>query len=244
MGKKRTPHVVSMLIKLLLGASFFIICLINLSGVGFSYNTTGEEDGVVKDYNGAGALVLESEYKDGILVKKTSYRHWKDSELLMAMETKKKSVEKGKVIDGPVKHYYPSGELKREDEYENGVIVRSIEYDKNGKQTQTTEYKYGENGRSVEYSYYLGIMQQETPFLNGLKDGLEKHYYDNGNVQWEREYKNGKLTGARRDFYENGKLMREGGYNDEENFGFVKGYDENGNCIEESSSDPNANYQR
>lgn len=243
MGKKRTPHVVSMLKKLLLGASFFIICLINLPGVGFSYNTIGEEDGVVKDYNGAGALVLEPEYKDGILVEKTSYRHWKDSRFKMAMETKKKSVEKAKV-DGPVKYYYPSGELKREDEYNNnGLIVRSMEYDKNGKQTHTREYKYGENGRSVEYSYYLDIMQQETPFLNGVKDGLEKHYYDNGNVQWEREYKNGKWTGVR-DFYENGKLMREGGYNDEENFGFVRGYDEDGNCIEESSSDPNANYQR
>jgi len=243
MGKKRKHQVVSMLIKLLLGASFFIICLINLPGVGFSYNTIGEEDSVVKDYNGTGALVLEPEFKDGILAKKTSYRHRKDSRFIMAMETKKKSVEKGKV-DGTSREYYPSGELKREDEYNNGVIVRSIEYDLNGKQTQRTEYTYGANGRSVEYRYYLDIIQRQTPFLNGLKDGLEKHYYDNGNVQWEREYKNGKRIGARRDFYENGKLMRESGYNDEEKFGFVRGYDEDGNCIEESVSDPNANYQR
>ena len=74
-------------------------------------------------------------------------------------------------------------------------------------------------------------MEKELEFLNGMKNGKGKEYYDNGVLEFEGKYLyNYRIKGKK--YYDNGKLEFEGDFL----FGKKwngKGYDYNGNLIYE-----------
>lgn len=65
--------------------------------------------------------------------------------------------------------------------------------------------KYRENG-TLEY---------ETPYINGVKHGVEKWYYENGVLREETPYINGLINGVEKTYREDGMLRWETPYKDD-----------------------------
>lgn len=87
------------------------------------------------------------------------------------------------------------------------------------------------------YAYYSlckpknGVFKEiETSFLNGKKNGIEKHYYNLGKkgdtyIQAVIGYKEGKYDGKFKVFSPNGSTLYQGEYNDGRMNGFFIEYD-------------------
>ena len=62
----------------------------------------------------------------------------------------------------------------------------------------------------VVCSYHSnGKIRDETPFKNGLQEGITKCYYESGKLEYEDPYKNDKREGIAKSYYESGKLKYE-----------------------------------
>jgi len=57
-----------------------------------------------------------------------------------------------------------------------------------------------------------GMLLWETPYKNGMKDGIEKYYDVDGKLEKEHPYKNGTLEGIARNYDESGKVISEISY--------------------------------
>ncbi|MFH1622777.1 MAG: toxin-antitoxin system YwqK family antitoxin [Candidatus Omnitrophota bacterium] len=97
------------------------------------------------------------------------------------------------IPEGPVKGYYPNGNLRFESYYKNGKL----------------EGKF-------KFYYESGILQTEKNYKNDKEEGLCKWYYENGNLESERNYKEGKLDGITKTYHEDGTLWTEEYYKDGE----------------------------
>jgi TonB family protein len=53
-----------------------------------------------------------------------------------------------------------------------------------------------------------GKIQSELTFVNKIREGSAKFYYENGNLRQEFSYVNGKVDGLVKEYYENGKLKQ------------------------------------
>ena len=76
------------------------------------------------------------------------------------------------------KEYYPSGKLKTEINYINGI-------------KEGIRKTYYENGQ----------LEVETNYKKNIKEGIYKLYYENGKLRQEGNYKNGKLDGILKMYY-------------------------------------------
>jgi antitoxin component YwqK of YwqJK toxin-antitoxin module len=62
----------------------------------------------------------------------------------------------------------------------------------------------------VEKKYYpSGEIECETPYENGMKEGVEKWYYPNGILQQDARYRHGKKDGLSRLYDKDGNLIYE-----------------------------------
>lgn len=95
----------------------------------------------------------------------------------------------GQPLNGKLRRYYPSGVVKQENEYRNGL--------KNG-----VQQKFYPDGKQRAYAV----------FLNGKLQGGASLYYNNGNVEYEEQFDNGVLHGVRYGYYEDGRLKLEEKY--------------------------------
>lgn len=75
-----------------------------------------------------------------------------------------------------------------------------------------------------------GMVYMIKTYANGKKNGISRIYNDNGTTMTESNYTDGKLDGASRDYYSNGKIKTELIYTNGV-AGETKNYDENGNLI-------------
>lgn len=78
------------------------------------------------------------------------------------------------------------------------------------------------------YSYYVNNTSktapqkvvEETPYVNGKKEGVQKEYFIGGNVKKEANYKNDKLNGWYRQYVPGGALDFEAYYFENQRHGF------------------------
>ena len=92
----------------------------------------------------------------------------------------------------------------------------------------------GQPVNSVVCDYYEnGKLREETPYIDGRKDGVQKLYDENGNLRTEAPYKYGKNEGVRKTYSENEKLLWETPFRDGRVDGIEKWYYENGELFEE-----------
>ncbi len=134
-----------------------------------------------------------SEYKDGILIKEMIYIKEK--------------------IEGIVKYYYESGELKIEESWKNnqknGIAKK---YNRDGKVILEIEYKDGkETGIYREY-YSNGQLKKKGEYKNGNGVGNFITYYENGQLSSCYSCKEGCYSGSCEEYYENGQLKRRANY--------------------------------
>jgi antitoxin component YwqK of YwqJK toxin-antitoxin module/Tfp pilus assembly protein PilF len=111
-------------------------------------------------------------------------------------------------ISGPLRAYYPNGQVSREWSYTDGV--------KNG--PDIIYYKNGQiwSADTYAYNYY---------------EGDSKEYFPDGKLKYEYRYDNDNLNGVCRDYRKNGNLKQESVFDYGNNNGPAKFYDENGKLI-------------
>lgn len=89
-----------------------------------------------------------------------------------------------------VVEFYPSGRLKSEIQYRNGV----------------------ENGVSKYYNENYGSVVLEATMKKGKKDGSFKRFYFNGNLEYEAFYVDDQLDGSERNYTQEGQIVSETNY--------------------------------
>jgi antitoxin component YwqK of YwqJK toxin-antitoxin module len=100
-------------------------------------------------------------------------------------------------------------------------------------------YYNSQKYNGIIFENFNGNIASEFEIKNGVKNGIEKVYFENGNTENISEYKNGLLHGLTKNYYENGKLEEEAIFE----FGIClshKLYDENGNIKEEFTLNKNS----
>ena len=114
----------------------------------------------------------------------------------------------GRIIEGPVKHYYPNNKLKAKMYVKNGKLQgKAYKYYDDGK-TLRSELIY-EKGKlnGVQKKYYKsGKLYAEMEYKMGVKDGIVKKYRENGKLKSEAVYKNGFAGTGLEEYLVNGKL--------------------------------------
>ena len=232
----------------------------------------GKRNGKGKEYfiNGECELKFEGEYLDG--------KEW----IGIGYDGKGNIVYKldnlTNEINRKIKEYYPDGVLKFEGEYSNGKRNgQGKEYYHNGQiqfegiylndlrwtgkgyrpfgSLNTILYELiNGNGIVKQYNDYSSILEFESEYLNGKRNGKGKEFDNSGTLIFEGEYLNGKKHGKGKEYNCYGKLLFEGEYlydfilkgkyyiNEKLEFegDFLynkkwngKGYDKNGNIIYE-----------
>ena len=114
--------------------------------------------------------------------------------------------------------------MKYEGEYKEGKIWNGKGYDINGK--LEFEVKDG-NGKGKEYQICSGNIIFEGEYLNGIRNGKGKEYYNDYDdliLKFEGEYLNGKEWKGKR-YYDDGKIESEGIFFENGN---IKQYHRNG----------------
>jgi antitoxin component YwqK of YwqJK toxin-antitoxin module len=96
--------------------------------------------GIGEEVSGSGAMISEIEFKDGMQHGTT--RGWHPNGRL-----RRESMYRHNALHGQHREYYDDGRLKKDEEYENGVCLRSQEWDKDGNLKEEYHIRPG----SVEY---------------------------------------------------------------------------------------------
>lgn len=122
------------------------------------------------------------------------------------------------------------------DQIRKGNVIESV-YFKTGKIKSTCslllQFKKNANKTIIE-SYTSGKISWNDPgmekYIEKLKDGTYKEWYENGQLMKEIEYKEGKMNGHYTSYWENGQIKRMEFF---DNIKSVKGkcFDQNGNEI-------------
>jgi antitoxin component YwqK of YwqJK toxin-antitoxin module len=61
----------------------------------------------------------------------------------------------------------------------------------------------------IIFEYFNDRIASEFEIKNGIKNGIEKIYFENGNIESISEYKNGLLHGLTKNYYETGELQED-----------------------------------
>ena len=100
----------------------------------------------------------------------------------------------GTLLDGPRKVYYENGELYIESIYQDGEIVESKTFYRNGtlesEEFYVVLYKYGKSKKhGIWKTYYNdGTLKSEKSYDQGKKNGLFKEYNSSGKLISKEEY--------------------------------------------------------
>jgi antitoxin component YwqK of YwqJK toxin-antitoxin module len=133
------------------------------------------------------------------------------------------------------KRWYENGQLKGDAEWVNGIengvqheyfeadgypksLIKSISIWKNGV----------ESGVQLDY-YENGRLNDSINVVNGLQDGITKHYYENsGMLKSFESWKKGVRDGFEIGYFENGKMSYSFNYVNGKEVGIAKNWYENG----------------
>ena len=114
--------------------------------------------------------------------------------------------------NGKGREYYDNNNLKYQGEYKEGKIWNGKGYDINGK--LEFEVKDG-NGKGKEYQICSGNIIFEGEYLNGIRNGKGKEYYNDYDdlvLKFEGEYLNGKEWKGKEYYHHNDELKFENEY--------------------------------
>ena len=101
-----------------------------------------------------------------------------------------------------------NGEITGRSTWVNGKMEgKSYSYYR-GKAYLEENYLHGKlNGITKKYNSRKYYLETETPYKNGIKDGVEKYYYPNRKLKKEVTYKNGLKVGVEKEWTTTGKLV-------------------------------------
>lgn len=111
-------------------------------------------------------------------------------------------------LDGPVRYFSEDGDAIASCVFRDGRPWTGRALDRNGfRMISDVSYRNGElHGREILYNG--GRIERLRTFKNGVKDGLQRRYYDGGTLYSEEVYADGVLR-SRRSWHRNGRLRDE-----------------------------------
>lgn len=142
-----------------------------------------------------------------------------------------------------ISYYVSNGQIKRQELYNNGELLSSISYRRDGTIIESIEHSQ-EPGKSIEH-YQEPLDLDELIIKDGLfysKDNNQKPYsgkifrnFPSGNIRSEGTMKNGQLHGITLEYWENGQVQFETTHRNGKKNGSEIWYYENGNLLLEST---------
>ncbi len=152
------------------------------------------------------------------------YRHWYQSGQLRV----ELNYENGEMV-GLLREWYENGQLKGKYNCENGEMVGlQREWYENGQLKEEWNYENGEMVGLLREWYENGQLKGEWNYENGKYHGLLREWYENGQLKVELNRENGKYHGLERWWYPNGQLRREGNNENGEMVGLERWWYPNG----------------
>lgn len=114
-------------------------------------------------------------------------------------------VKSGRLLNGIVRSYFPSGKIYAEISYANGLKDGKYKvYFESGALRYSGVYKQGKtNGRLTTY-YEDGTLAQEIQVSMGEWNGVRRIYYNDGKLKSEENYVQGKKEGTFQQYYSDG----------------------------------------
>ena len=106
----------------------------------------------------------------------------------------KDKMENGLIVERAT--YHPTGEvhaISRYDDYQ--LHGEQLKFTATGKPLMKLDWNHG-TLEGTKVIYRNGVKVAEIPYLNGKKEGVEKHYDDLGNITAEIEWRGDKKHGA------------------------------------------------
>lgn len=98
--------------------------------------------------------------------------------------------------NGHSQNAYPSGQIKSEGSYNNGVPSGYWKfYYENGRLKKEGNINNGQPSGYWKYYFENGLLLAEGNFNNGIQSGHWKYYYPNGPKESEGSYNNGYKVG-------------------------------------------------
>lgn len=138
---------------------------------------------------------------------------------------------KNKPYTGEVIQTFDDGIISQRENYEDGNIVSSTYYHRNGKlflfdifKNRKLSYRVGffDNGEKKFIEYYI----------DGKLSGTTTNYFENGKIKSQETYLDGKLNGVVTEHYPNGNLYILGKYISGNPDGTFTKYSENGSVLD------------
>lgn len=182
----------------------------------------GMLNGIVKEYNREGKLIIIENYLGGKLEI--------GNEKTVLLDIRRKYHE-----DGSISEQGTYLEGKKEGifrEYDNeGAIINSFVYKSDVKLGHGLVNKGGLYEGEWEEFYDSGELKGKGNYLNGLKEGLWLYYFRNKKIAQKGRYKEGKVSSNWTWYYENGIIKREESFRRGIEDGELIEYDKKGEII-------------
>jgi antitoxin component YwqK of YwqJK toxin-antitoxin module len=118
----------------------------------------------------------------------------------------KDQIEKGNLLKRTT--FHPNGQIKSTMSFQNYKLHGDqINFSENGQILMTMTWKDGKLD-GMHTIYKNGNKIAEIPYLNGLKNGLERHFDDKGKLSSEIHWENDKKHGSERIYNDNNSEIK------------------------------------
>ena len=220
-------------------------------------NLSGRREGVSKEFNEEGELILSEFYRNGHLIASgiidengLKQGEWIEYYLNGNVKAKGSFLAGNKT--GKWKYFFMNGELEQEGYFDNvgrytgewkwyypsGKILRIEEYSRGKEDGLSVEYseegeeiargEYIDGDKMGEWFYQLNDHTEHGGYRYDEKNGKWEGYYPNGKLSFEGKFNEGLPEGEHKYYFPSGVLKRSEKYRYGMRHGKWKWYDENG----------------
>ena len=204
-------------------------------------NAKGERIGFWKGYyEGTNHIRYEGNFKNGVEV--GTFKYYADSD--------KKILKATREFDGKGGAYtifYDENGMK----VSEGKVVNKLRqgvwtyYHKASKAIMCTENYVDDRQEGVKKVFFTdGVLAEEIPYKNGVKNGVSKIYSNAGTLKEEAIYVQGFMQGPYKVFDDNGTVLIEGNYKEGKKKGLWNYYDANKNLVKQINADTINGYKK
>ena len=198
----------------------------------------GRLNGLYKEFNEKGNLILVLKYEDDQLIAE-------DVELEEGVEIRNEYDDQNRLVkSGPYKQNIPIGIHRSYDP--TGEVTGSFIYNDYGEVVSEGIIDNEGKKRGVWKDYYTsGETKAEGQYENNYRSGKWKFYHKNGQVEQTGDYSRGRITGLWRWYYEDGSILREEQFYNGREDGYLIEYSIDGRIITEGDyieGEPEGNW--
>lgn len=184
-----------------------------------SLNKKGQKDGIWKDYSKEGVLIEENAYSND-KSEGVSKNFYNDGKIYEEFYYRKNKINF-------YKFYSKTGELVKEISKQKNEFNFEL-YNRNGTVRMIGTLLGEQIDGQLNKFNYLGLKSESVEYKDEKKINFERTYYPNGQIAAETPYVNGVANGLFTKYFVNGNVLTKGYYVNNTNEGYWFYYDKNG----------------